>query len=131
MRILMVLLLVLLAVAAGLGCGSDCSGEKDEVRRKYGEPESWYSFEQGCCYRHEDWWYWRKGVSYSFTWGDGICDVSKFRFSPIRKPVSKVARQQVEDTKQLVSYAVHSGGSCPVCPDEEQEVSDEQKEVIE
>ena len=70
------------------GCGDNsfwdasCDSEMKEVRAKQGEPEEVKNYQSGN-YSSVSWWYWKKGISYTFTYYKQ-CDVSTYTFSPIR-----------------------------------------------
>lgn len=72
-----------------VGCGGDsdlwdssCESEMDDVRAKMGAPEEVKTYNSGD-YSNTDWWYWTKGISYSFTYYKS-CTVSTYTFAPIR-----------------------------------------------
>lgn len=71
-----------------VGCSvepCDCTAKKEDVKEKYGNPEEVNTYTSDG-YNSDSWWYWSKGISYTFTWGsivDGCCDMSVYTFSPI------------------------------------------------
>lgn len=70
-----------------LSCSSlfNCENEMDDIRARYGEPEEVNTYSSDGYYS-EDWWYWSKGINYTFAWGslvEGDCDVSTYTFDPI------------------------------------------------
>jgi hypothetical protein len=78
---------VALALAA---CGDgglfvdDCGGEMGDARNAFGPPERSTSYDSGSYHSVTYWWY-KRGVSKTFTWGNGQdCKVTDFRFTPIR-----------------------------------------------
>ena len=80
----------LIAVAAALllaGCGgsSGCSDEMDEFIGHVGQPEEVNEYDEHNFHSHT-WWYWSRGFSRTFTWGNGVtgCDVGDYTFTPIR-----------------------------------------------
>ena len=71
-----------------IGCSSNCDKEMDKVRSKYGAPEEKNTYSSSG-YHSETWWYWSKGISYTFSWGENVdgCDKSTYTFDPI--PLNK------------------------------------------
>lgn len=61
-----------------------CEEKKAEVFAMWGEPEETSIYDSGD-YASEDWWYWSRGVEFTFTWGNYTtgCDFSVYEFSPI------------------------------------------------
>lgn len=84
--------LILLVLAGTIlnGCGSDlfsddCDSEMDDVRDRLGAPEEVNGYDTSDYHNHT-WWYWAKGISYTFEWGSIVksdCDVSTYTFPPI------------------------------------------------
>lgn len=69
----------------------NCDDEMEKVRDKMGEPEEVNRYDSSN-YHSVDWWYWTKGICYTFTWGsivEGCCEVSTYQFEPIHKESSK------------------------------------------
>lgn len=69
----------------GLFGSCDCDKAKEEIRNDLGTPEEVNSYNSDD-YHSETYWYWSKGISYTFTWGsvvDGCCQVSTYTFAPI------------------------------------------------
>lgn len=75
------------------GCGgsgaadlfeTDCRSPMDDTRSSNGVAEEVQNFSSDG-YNSETWWYWTKGISYTFTWGTSACKVSTYTFSPIKK----------------------------------------------
>jgi hypothetical protein len=66
------------------GYTGDCAEEMDEVRTSLGPAEEINTYSSSGYYSH-DWWYWSRGVEYTFTWGSYVtgCEVSRYTFSPI------------------------------------------------
>ena len=86
------------------GCADcNCDEDMDDVRAKHGSPEEVNTYSSSD-YHSESWWYWSKGVEYTFAWGsvlDECCDVSKYTFTPITDAVSDQNRVKVENGKVL------------------------------
>lgn len=82
--------LLFTALFAGtlIGCGdspfwdSSCKSEMNEIRGKMGEPEEVNTYNSGD-YSKTDWWYWTRGIQYSFTYYK-YCEVSTYTFRPLR-----------------------------------------------
>jgi len=86
-----------------LSCESqNCDDKKSEIRSKYGSPEEVSTYDSEG-YHNEDWWYWSKGIEYSFTWGTNVdgCEVSKYTFDPIYSILSDSIRVSVNKLKIL------------------------------
>lgn len=85
----MIKIIITLSLAGILmGCGdssfwdTSCKSEMNKIRDKMGEPEEVKTYNSGD-YSNTDWWYWTKGIEYSFTYYKS-CEVSTYTFSPIR-----------------------------------------------
>ena len=85
----MIKCIFILSLSSSLvGCGdnslwdSSCETEMKEVRDKMGAPEEVKTYNSGD-YSSTDWWYWRKGIEYTFTYYKS-CKVSTYTFTPIR-----------------------------------------------
>lgn len=76
---------VLTAVLAGCGGGNhDCNSEiSDLLKANGGSAESIEKFDDGN-YHSWTYWYYKKGFSRTFTWGEPVesCKVSNFSFTP-------------------------------------------------
>jgi hypothetical protein len=73
----------------------NCDDEMEDIRSDLGEPEEKARYDsQG--YHTETWWYWTKGISYTFTWGNDIrdcCEVSTFQFEPVTSENKELKRK--------------------------------------
>ena len=81
-------------------CSSNCDDEMDSIRGSHGGPEeiSTYSSEG---YSSETWWYWSKGISYTFKWGssiEGDCDISTYTFDPISADATAEEKASIKAT---------------------------------
>ncbi len=81
-------------------CSLNCDSEMDDIQGRYGQAEekSTYSSEG---YYSETWWYWSKGVSYTFTWGSsvkGACDMSTYTFDPISSNATAEQKASIKAT---------------------------------
>lgn len=87
---------------------SNCDKEMDKKRSEYGEPEEIETYTQSD-YNSVTWWYWSKGISFTFKWGALIeqgCEVSTYTFSPIPTDSSAEIKSQVAANKNLVSKTI-------------------------
>lgn len=91
-------LLILLAILF-FNCSSNCDDEMSDVKKKYGSPEETTSYDSDG-YDSETWWYWSKGVSFTFTWGDNIdgCKKDTYNFSAINKANFDIEKVLIEST---------------------------------
>lgn len=85
-------------------CSSNCDDEMSDTRKKYGAPEEISNYESGG-YHSTDWWYWTKGIEFTFVWGNNVsgCEVSTYTFEPIGGVVTDSIREEIENTKALRS----------------------------
>ena len=105
------LIILLLSVFIFYGCDLSCDDLKSEVRNQYGQPEEISSYNSGD-YSSEDWWYWSKGIEFTFTQSSGEpCEKSTYTFSPIYKPT---AEQKINVSKKLINKEYSK--DCPTCP---------------
>ncbi len=91
-------------------CSLNCDKKMDEVRAKHGSPEETSKY-SSAGYYSETWWYWSKGVSYTFTWGakvTGACDFSKYEFDPISADAT--AEQKAAITTVLINRQISLKG---------------------
>ena len=81
-------------------CSSNCDSEMDDIEGTYGKAEETSSYSSEG-YHSETWWYWSKGVSYTFTWGssiEGDCDMSTYTFSPISADATAEQKSSIKST---------------------------------
>jgi hypothetical protein len=82
------LLLVIASTLVASGCGDSaffdwsCESEMSDVRARLGPPEEVRTYNSRD-YQNTDWYYWTRGISYTFTYFQG-CSVSYQTFPPIR-----------------------------------------------
>ena len=107
------LLTLIVLTAFFIGCDFSCDDEKNDIRNQYGEPEEISSYSSGG-YTSTDWWYWSKGIEFTFTeQRSELCEVSTYTFSPIYK-LSEDKKKEVCATKVLVNK--QQSNNCPTCP---------------
>lgn len=82
-------------------CTMNCDSEMDNKRDKYGSPEEISKYESEG-YHSVDWWYWSKGIEFTFKWGTNVdgCEVSKYTFEP-HTNITDSIRTVIDQTKQL------------------------------
>lgn len=99
-----VLVIMMLLTCMICSCSSNCNDKMAETKRKYGPPEEVNTYSNSG-YNSTSWWYWTKGIEFTFTWGDGVsgCEVSTFTFDPIGGVVTDTARDLARETKVLES----------------------------
>ena len=73
---------VLLIGCSKLYLGVGCDDAMDSRRSSSGPAEEVTSSSAGLR-NAETWWYWSKGVSYTFTWGIAACEVTADTFTPV------------------------------------------------
>ena len=97
-------LIILLCMTLICSCSSNCDDKMGDTRGRYGSPEEVSSYSNDG-YNSVDWWYWTKGIEFTFTWGSGVdgCKVSTYTFEPIGTVVTDAARTHAEETKTLES----------------------------
>lgn len=94
----LVLLVICLLIFA---CIRNCNKEMDKIRAQHGPPEEVNTYDSSD-YHSVDWWYWSKGINYTFTWGSLIeegCDVSRYTFDPITMDSAKEIKDAIKDRK--------------------------------
>lgn len=109
--------LLLLFILPGCFMHSNCKKEMKRIENRYGSPEETQSYKSDG-YKSESWWYWSRGVEYTFAWGssvDGGCDVTEFTFNPIGKNASQQAKDGAAATRKLVGRESSGGAGCLVC----------------
>lgn len=83
------LLLIILASLFFYGCSVSCGDLEAEVQNQYGKPEEVNHYVAGD-YDSTDWWYWSKGVEFTFTRsGSKPCEKSTYTFTPVSKSIGK------------------------------------------
>lgn len=78
----------------------------NDIRNQYGEAEEKQTYSSSDYYS-ETWWYWTKGISYTFAWGSSVkggCEVSKYTFEPIPLNSSKEKKLEITKSKKLSEY---------------------------
>lgn len=87
-----------------ISCSDNCDKEMDKVRNKYSNPEEKTTYSSSG-YHSETWWYWTKGVSYTFSWGENVggCDKSTYTFEPIplNKKLSSAQKDSIKRVQKL------------------------------
>ncbi len=81
-------------------CSSNCDSKMDDIVGRYGKAEERSSY-SSTGYFSETWWYWSKGLSFTFTWGStvtGACDMSKYEFDPISAFASVQEKASIKAT---------------------------------
>jgi len=81
----------------------------DQIRGTYGEPEEINTYSSSD-YSSETWWYWSKGISYTFKWGsliEGDCDISTYTFDPISANSSEALKIKIKSSKALVDRRIN------------------------
>lgn len=99
--VMMVIIAILL-----INCSQNCDSEMRKTRNKYGSPEEVNDYNSDG-YHSVTWWYWSKGVSYTFTWGADVggCEKSTYSFSPIDGQSSS-ENDSVRTTTKLISTEI-------------------------
>ncbi len=67
-----------------------CRERMDQARRELGEPEDIYKLDSSG-YKSESWWWWTKGLSYTWSWGSNVkgCQKTTYKFDPIGKEATE------------------------------------------
>jgi len=85
------------------GCKCNCDDEMAQKRNEYGPPEEVETYSESG-YNAQTWWYWSKGISFTFKWGSdisGCCDVSTYTFTPISVDASAEEKAEIKNSKKL------------------------------
>ena len=83
------LLFIILTSLFLYGCSVSCGDLESEVQSQYGKPEEVNHYVNGD-YDSTDWWYWSKGIEFTFTRSGGKpCEKSTYTFTPVNKPMNK------------------------------------------
>lgn len=96
---------ILIAILISILCVScdweSCENEMEDIRNKHGSPEEINTYSSDN-YDSEDWWYWSKGVQYTFEWGVNVegCEVSKYTFKPINM-LNDSSKNLIKNNKKL------------------------------
>jgi len=80
---------------------SNCEDDMSDVKRKHGQPEEINSYSSEGYYS-QDWWYWSKGINYTFTWGSLVkegCEISTYTFTPIPVDATDEEKADVKSTR--------------------------------
>jgi len=91
-----------------ISCVCNCDNEMDSKRKEYGNPEEVDSYTESG-YHSETWWYWSKGISFTFTWGEGVegcCKVSTYTFSPIPADSSWEVKEKIRSLKKPTNVEI-------------------------
>jgi hypothetical protein len=75
----------------------------DKVKSTQGTPEEVERYDSSS-YHSVDWWYWSKGICYTFTWGKNVeecCDISTYRFESILTNSSESIKNIIKKNKKL------------------------------
>ena len=59
---------------------SSCKSEQEDIESRLGPPEEVETY-RSSQYTQETWWYWSRGVSYTFSYYNS-CEVSTYTFAP-------------------------------------------------
>ena len=93
-------------------CFTECDELQNDVRGRYGAPEEVNTYSSDG-YNTVDWWYWSKGIEFTFTKADKEdCKQSQYTFTPIH---NHTAVSKIDVVKTLVSVQTATG-NCPTCP---------------
>lgn len=107
--------------ACVVGCSGsaagDCNKEMERVRSQYGNPEEVSTYSSSG-YHSQDWWYWTRGIEFTFVWGENVggCEKSTYTFSPIRGAVDSLSRDRMEGEARGMEAEATVDGGCAVCP---------------
>lgn len=107
--------LFLLTILSGLfliGCSEDCNELQNEVKNQYGEPEEINTYSSDD-YSSTDYWYWSKGIEFTFTYDGKKCEKSTYTFDPITKQ-KLINIDSINNVKVLVKKEFST--ECPTCP---------------
>ena len=112
MKLFVMIVALILCLTFIVGCEKkedppvniDCSNQMVNVKNQLGVAEEIITYNSDG-YHNVDWWYWSKGIEYSFTWGkytDG-CEVSTYTFTPINlSSLSIATKATAKSSKVLV-----------------------------
>jgi hypothetical protein len=117
-RVLLVALLTSSVFVSGCSMECNCDKEMDKTRDRYGGPEEVNSYDSGG-YHSVSWWYWSKGIEFTFTWGeyvDGCCDKSTYTFPPITGSAPLAVRVRVRAAARLVPSETSKDEMGPSAP---------------
>ena len=92
-----------------ISCNSQpCANRMDSIRSQRGDPEQVNEYSSSDFYS-VTWWYWSKGISYTFEWGTAVtgCDVSTYTFPPIEPTAPPEFKEKAAQSKKLVSKEKH------------------------
>lgn len=84
----------------------NCDDKMEEIRNKMGPPEEVNRYDTSD-YHNVDWWYWSKGICYTFEWGsivDKCCEVSTYQFEPIEGENIQMKKDSLKKEKQSHLY---------------------------
>lgn len=102
-KILILGLICLFLIIASFGCQCNCDDDMETKRNEWGSPEETESYSESG-YNSVTWWYWSRGISFTFKWGDiieGCCDVSTYTFEPISTDSSSEFKAEIKNSKKF------------------------------
>ncbi len=106
------ILIFILVAFVFQACNVNCDSSKSDRRKSSGAPEEVTSYSSGN-YSTETWWYWSKGISYTFTWGTDGCKTSSYSFSPMHK----IEHIDIDSLTQIMKLqSVEFEKDCITCP---------------
>jgi len=84
MRILILITILLFITGCEESSSSNCNKQIKSLTDQRGSPEEVQKYDSGDYHSHS-YWYWSKGFSRTFTWGDVVegCEISDYSFTPI------------------------------------------------
>jgi len=103
MKKIYVIILVFSLLLPFIGCKCNCDDEMAKKRSEWGDPEEVNTYSSSG-YNSEDWWYWSKGIEFTFEWGssvDGCCKVSTYTFTPISASSPREQKSEIKASKKL------------------------------
>lgn len=107
-------LCAILSIALVACGGANCDSDMDDVRAQYGPPEETTTYTADT-YHSVEWWYWSKGVEYTFQWGGEVagCQVSRYTFDPITSPAPTAGEKAAaRERRRLVERKVSLNRGC-------------------
>ena len=119
-KVLVKALTITCSTAFLFGCGAlssdkNCDSKINDLTDKQGNPEEIDKYDNSDGYHSYKYWYWSRGISWSFTWGGPVesCKTASYTFTPIRDyEYSKLS--SYDDGREETEFGYDTDGNeCP------------------
>jgi len=100
----------------GCSSGNPCKERMDRTIKDIGRPDNISKYDSSG-YHSETWWWYSRGLSYTWMWGDDIagCEKDTYKFKPIKKILTNLEISFTDSTKTLILSEIFDR-DCIFCP---------------